>query len=126
MIGLKRSQRIALGLVFGVFGGLLILAAFVLAQDKQSRIDKAAESYTVRKDDCLARVNQIGFDAVKFRGGRVVIETEGLETPRTVLAQYSVAALACPGWDMERFCMGEECKERPVPGAIMILNMRPE
>ena len=103
-----------------LLGGLCVLAASLIGGFNYIRRLSVA-------DQEIATVTQCDTDLKSFAGSTV--EHVGDDTLTvswpTVAGGYSrlgdasAAALACPGWTMKAFCMGQACR---IPGAQLTLE----
>jgi len=105
---LSKTQKRALGAVLVVFGVSSIAGAYYASGDFVKRQKDSSESYTVAMDKCVERIGKFDFDIIAKDKRRIIFGSEGLESPVELLGKSTGAIVSCSGWELERFCMGDE------------------
>ncbi len=108
---------------YGIYAILLsmIFAAAAIAAGTGTAIKRqsvASESAAVIQE-CQNRMGVLGATKVTVNEDSVTASWPSLEGGMTTLSAASSAAMACPGWVMDSFCMGQGCSE---PGAKIVLK----
>lgn len=78
------------------------------------RRDAVVEETNASLAKCQADINALGASSVQVNGDTLVAEWAGVEGGYTAMGNASAAAMACPGWKMTAFCMGQECSNSGV------------
>lgn len=69
-----------------------------------------ANELAAANQECVNRLGSLGAKAIiDTDGDTVVANWEGVGEGYKTVSNASTAALACPGWVMSKFCMGEGC-----------------
>lgn len=83
------------------------------------RRDAVVKEIEATAQDCENRIKILGGSITTKTETKIVIEWPSLEGGYTLMGDASAAAMACPGWDMREFCMGQECQNS---GASMVMG----
>lgn len=108
------------------YGTFLIIGAAVLlgsAGLTQAGI-AVGRAHAVRAEEanvqqCKANIKGLGAATVVSSGDEIVATWNGVNGGMAELGSSSAAAMACPGWTMSHFCMGQECRK---PGATLTVK----
>lgn len=112
-------QRRRLGILFLFLAMLFAAVATAAGVGNAIRRQNVASELAAADQECQNRVGSLGGKNVAISGQTITATwpdvTKGMET----ISGASVAALACPGWKMSAFCMGEGCA---IKGGSMTLQ----
>lgn len=112
-------QRRRLGIIFLFLAMLFAAVAAAAGVGTAIRRQSVASDLAAADQECQNRIGSLGGKNVSLNGQNITANwpdvTKGMES----LSGASTAALACPGWRMTAFCMGEGC---PTQGASMTMT----
>lgn len=76
--------------------------------------NSAANQLATRDQDCVNSMKLLGAKTVTADSeqGTIKAKWDDLSGGVNTLSSASAAAMACPGWKMQSFCMGEGCTEK--------------
>jgi len=102
-------QRRRLGILFLFLAMLFAAVATAAGVGNAIRRQSVASDLAAADQECQNRVGVLGGKNVALAGDTITATwpdvTKGMES----ISGASTAALACPGWKMTSFCMGEGC-----------------
>ena len=111
-------QRRQLGILFLFIAMVFAAVAAAAGVGTAIRRQSVASDLAAADQECQNRISLVGGKNVSVSGDTITATwpdvTKGLES----LSGASSAAMACPGWRMSAFCMGEGC---PTPGASLTM-----
>lgn len=74
------------------------------------RRDTVIEEINASMQECENRLRTLGATNVSVADDKIVVDWNDLSGGYSLLGDTSAAAMACPGWQMRSFCMGQECE----------------
>jgi hypothetical protein len=112
-------QRRRYGIMGIIFSGIFLLLAIGALVGNSYRREAVVEQIASANQECQSRLKTLG---ASVTGGdeKIVAKWDSVEGGYSHLGSASAGAMACPGWKMTSFCMGQECTAGP--GAQMELN----
>lgn len=105
--------------------GALMLATVFLTVSAAAGVGNAirrnsvAEEIVASSAQCENNLKTLGADSVIVTDETVTAKWDGLSDGYAQLGGASAGAMACQGWVMRTFCMGQECQQ---PGVLMTLT----
>src|SRR5690606_17920367 len=78
------------------------------------RRDSVVKEVNASEQECENRLKLLGASSVNKTEDRIVVEWHSLDGGYSLMGDASAAAMACPGWTMRSFCMGQECSNSGV------------
>lgn len=78
------------------------------------RRDTVIEEVNASNQECENRLKTLGASSVAKTEDQIVVEWNTLDGGYSLMGDASAAAMACPGWTMRSFCMGQQCKNSGV------------
>ena len=111
----RRRAGVNAMLVSLVFFGVSAAASAGLAVSHHAVVNQIAAN----DQDCQNSMKLLGASNASVGGDDAKGSWSGVEGGQTTLASASAAAMACPGWKMTAFCMGQGCA---TPGASLTLH----
>lgn len=118
------QQRRFVGIMLFVVGMIsLALSGLVIGLIVSTRAD-AAEHFTQEQQMCVSHLRSLNGE-INEMPGRITWTSKGLERAPALLGEASVASIICPGWKLERACIGAQCPE-PEAMQITLTQMRDE
>lgn len=80
--------------------------------------NSAASQLATRDQDCQNSMKLLGAKDAALQEDSIVASWDDLNGGVNTLSSASAAAMACPGWKMQQFCMGQGCAK---PGATLTM-----
>ena len=111
----RRRAGVNAMLVSLVFFGVSAAASAGLAVSHHAVVNQIAAN----DQDCQNSIKLLGATTAAVTGNDAKATWSNVEGGQTTLASASAAAMACPGWKMTSFCMGQGCS---TPGASLTLH----
>lgn len=109
-------QRRQYGITALLLAVLFLAVSVGAAVGNTIRRESVANDILTANQACEERLKILGASNVVRTDDRIVMNWSSLDAGYSVLGEASTAAMACPGWRMKKFCMGQECN---APGAIL-------
>jgi hypothetical protein len=111
----RRRYGILALLLSMIFFGVAAAAGVGNAIRRQS----VTSDISAATQECQNRLGTLGSKTVTATEDTITAEWATLDGGYNTLSSASSAALACPGWTMQSFCMGQGCTK---PGATLQLK----
>jgi hypothetical protein len=102
-------QRRRLGILFLFLALLFGAVATAAGVGNAIRRQSVASDLAAADQECQNRVGSLGGKNVAISGEMITASWPDVNKGMETISGASVAALACPGWKMTSFCMGEGC-----------------
>src|SRR3546814_16357398 len=114
MIKVDPIQRRQFGIIALGLATIFLSVSAAAGVGNAIRRDSVANEVISANKECENRLKLLGVMNVSMGEDKIVANWNSLEGGYTLIGNESAAAMACPGWKMKSFCMGQECS---VPGA---------
>ncbi len=128
-VGTRQDVRLLVGLAASLLGILMMIAAGFVAVSGGLLVDDAV-TYAANRETCRASAAAVGFKTQASPDGEAASaplalfapkKQDVLAEPAAWLGRASATAVACAGWTMTRFCMGQGC----APGDVVLVLSPP-
>lgn len=119
MLKLDPIQRRQFGFISLALAAIFLAGSAAAGVGNAIRRDTVANEVIAKDKECENRIKLLGASKVSLSNNRVVAQWDSLEGGYSLVGDTSAAAMACPGWVMKSFCMGQECA---APGAMLELS----
>jgi hypothetical protein len=119
MFKVDPSQRRQFGLIALAMSAIFLSVSAAAGVGNAIRRDSVAKEVVSANKECENRLKLLGVTKVVATDETIVAHWESLEGGYSLVGDASAAAMACPGWKMKTFCMGQECS---TPGAKLELT----
>lgn len=111
----RRRYGIVAMMLALIFFGVAVLAGTANAMRRHAVSEEIASA----NQECQNRLGVLGAKNVSQNEDQITAEWTGLDAGLQTLSNGTAAAMACPGWVMVSYCMGEGCS---VKGASITLR----
>jgi hypothetical protein len=119
MLKLDPILRRRVGIMSLAMAAIFLSVSAAAGVGNAIRRDAVAQEAVASNKACENRIKLLGASQVTMTEDRVVAQWSSLEGGYSLVGDASAAAMACPGWKMKSFCMGQECS---TPGARLELS----
>lgn len=102
----RRKIGISTTLLALVFLGVSVTASLATAVKREAVSSQIAAT----DQDCKNRLQILGAESVVMSENELSLKWSSLEGGYARIGEASAAAMACPGWVMKAFCIGQECR----------------
>ena len=99
-------------------GALLLLLGLILAIITVNRRTTSAERTKISAEECIKKIQPLNLETSAQDDG-IHILSKDLNRGTELLAASSQAAVLCPNWIMDNYCLGDACTP---PGMTMHLK----
>lgn len=120
---LEKKQKVVIGstlITVSIF--LYALSAFTIMNPIKPADLEMAKANLINQ--CRENITKNNYETVN-KNGSMEITSYGLTNWESDIAKLSVVATSCNGFDIEKFCIGNECKTaggNTINGAVMTLK----
>ena len=112
-------QRRRLGILFLFLAMVFAAIAAAAGVGNAIRRQSVSNDLAAADQECQNRIGSLGGKNVAINGQTITATWPDVSKGMETISGASVAALACPGWKMTSFCMGEGCTTK---GASLTLT----
>lgn len=112
-------QRRRLGILFLFLAMVFAAIAAAAGVGNAIRRQSVSSDLAAADQECQNRIGSLGGKNVALNGQTITASWPDVSKGMESISGASVAALACPGWKMTSFCMGEGCTTK---GASLTLT----
>lgn len=112
---LNRGQMVGLGFMFLLLGFAQFAGAAWFVSKAGAIRKEAEQQETSSRSACMDSLKQLSFSVETVKESKNILRAlkRKIDDPALHLGEASVATLACPGWQLTNFCMGEGCEKAP-------------
>lgn len=123
MKALDRKQKVVIGSILtSISVALCTLSAYIIMNPIMPANVEMAKAKLI--NECRQHITSNNYETIN-KNGLMEITSYGLSNWESDIAKLSVVATSCNGFDIEKFCIGNECKTmdgKSINGATMTLR----